>query len=205
MKDKYAVLGNEYLETIAELAEATGWSEEQAGKVLALVIGASEKKACMIASKSRTAQKNMAVTATEKLLRNYRKLKWSIQCGAEHAIKLLDDGEYQRLMEREESIGNQNLRSTAMLTAGNRVLWARLNTALDCFQEFCKNDPRPRVQRQYSMVYRRYIAVPELDVDSIVELANIDRSLFYRDIREATQTISVILFGADNFRDFERS
>ena len=202
MKDKYAVLGNEYLETIAELAEATGWSEEQAGKVLALVIGASEKKACMIASKSRTAQKNMAVTATEKLLRNYRKLKWSIQCGTEHAIKLLDDGEYQRLMEREESIGNQNLRS--MLTAGNRVLWARLNTALDCFQEFCKNDPRPRVQRQYSMVYRRYIAVPELDVDSIVELANIDRSLFYRDIREATQTISVILFGADNFRGFER-
>ena len=61
------------------------------------------------------------------------------------------------------------------------------------------------LQRQYSMVYRRYIAVPELDVDSIVELANIDRSLFYRDIREATQTISVILFGADNFRDFERS
>ena len=55
------------------------------------------------------------------------------------------------------------------------------------------------------MVYRRYIAVTELDVDSIVELANIDRSLFYRDIREATQTISVILFGADNFRDFERS
>lgn len=160
MKDKYAVLGNEYLETIAELAEATGWPEEQAGKVLALVIGASEKKACMIASKSRTAQKNMAVTATEKLLRNYRKLKWSIQCGTEHEIKLLDDGEYQRLMEREESIGNQNLRSTAMLTAGNRVLWARLNTALDCFQEFCKNDPRPRVQRQYSMVYRRYISRP---------------------------------------------
>ena len=90
MKDKYAVLGNEYLETIAELAEATGWPEEQAGKVLALVIGASEKKACMIAGKSRTAQKNMAVTATEKLLRNYRKLKWSIQCGTEHTIKLLE-------------------------------------------------------------------------------------------------------------------
>ena len=202
MKDKYAVLGNEYLETIAELAEATGWPEEQAGKVLALVIGASEKKACMIAGKSRTAQKNMAVTATEKLLKNYRKLKWSIQCGTEHTMKLLEDGEYQRLMEREESVQNQNLRSAALLTAGNRVLWNQLNTALDCFREFCENDPRPRVRRQYSMVYKRYMAVPELDVDSIVELANMDKSLFYRDIREATRTISVILFGAENFRDF---
>ena len=52
------------------------------------------------------------------------------------------------------------------------------------------------------MVYKRYMAVPELDVDSIVELANMDKSLFYRDIREATRTISVILFGAENFRDF---
>ena len=167
-----------------------------------LVIRAWEKKADTGARHNRAAQKDAAVIATEKLLKNYRKLKWSIQCGTEHTMKLLEDGEYQRLMEREESVQNQNLRSAALLTAGNRVLWNQLNTALDCFREFCENDPRPRVRRQYSMVYKRYMAVPELDVDSIVELANMDKSLFYRDIREATRTISVILFGAENFRDF---
>lgn len=201
MKDKYAVLGDEYREAISELAAAAGWPEEQAGKVLALVIGASEKKAGAVARRDRAERKNSAVFAMEKLLKNYRRLKWSIQCGTEHTLKLLEDGEYQRLMEREESIGNQNLRSTALLTAGNRVLWARLNTALDCFRELCENDPRPRVQRQYRVVYERFMAVPELDVDSIVELVNIDKSLLYRDIREATRTISVILFGAGNFTD----
>lgn len=201
MKDKYAVLGDEYREAISELAAAAGWPEEQAGKVLALVIGASEKKAGAVARRDRAERKNSAVFATEKLLKNYRRLRWSIQCGTEHTLKLLEDGEYQRLMEREESIGNQNLRSTALLTAGNRVLWARLNAALDCFRELCENDPRPRVQRQYRVVYERFMAVPELDVDSIVELVNIDKSLLYRDIREATRTISVILFGAGNFTD----
>lgn len=201
MKDKYAVLGDEYREAISELAAAAGWPEEQAGKVLALVIGASEKKAGAVARRDRAERKNSAVFATEKLLKNYRRLKWSIQCGTEHTLKLLDDGEYQRLMEREESIVNQNLRSTALLTAGNRVLWARLNAALDCFRELCENDSRPRVQRQYRVVYERFMAVPELDVDSIVELVNIDKSLLYRDIREATRTISVILFGAGNFTD----
>ena len=202
MNNKYADLERDFQKTVSELADITGWPEEQAGKVLELVIRASEKKADTVARHNRAAQKDAAVIATEKLLKNYRKLKWSIQCGTEHTMKLLEDGEYQRLMEREESVQNQNLRSAALLTAGNRVLWAQLNTALDCFREFCENDPRPRVRRQYSMVYKRYMAVPELDVDSIVELANMDKSLFYRDIREATRTISVILFGAENFRDF---
>ena len=202
MNNKYADLERDFQKTVSELADITGWPEEQAGKVLELVIRASEKKADTVARHNRAAQKDAAVIATEKLLKNYRKLKWSIQCGTEHTMKLLEDGEYQRLMEREESVQNQNLRSAALLTAGNRVLWNQLNTALDCFREICENDPRPRVRRQYSMVYKRYMAVPELDVDSIVELANMDKSLFYRDIREATRTISVILFGAENFRDF---
>ena len=202
MNDKYTNLENEYKSTVKELADITGWTNQQSEKVLALLIRVSETKAGTVARQNRTAQKDAAVIATEKLLKNYRKLKWSIQCGTEHTMKLLEDGEYQRLMEREESVQNQNLRSAALLTAGNRVLWNQLNTALDCFREFCENDPRPRVRRQYSMVYKRYMAVPELDVDSIVELANMDKSLFYRDIREATRTISVILFGAENFRDF---
>lgn len=201
MKDKYAELGNEYRDTIAELAAATGWPEEQAGKVLALVVGASEKKAGAVAHRNRAAQKNATVNATEKLLKNYRRLKWSIECGTEHTLKLLDDSEYQRLMEREDSLHNQQIRSTALLTAGNRVLWARLNTALDCFRELCENDPRPRVQRQYHVIYQRFMAVPELDIDSVAETVNVDRSLLYRDIREATRTISVILFGAGNFEE----
>ena len=66
----------------------------------------------------------------------------------------------------------------------------------------CDETPPFYISHLHSMIYKRYIEVPELDVDSIVELANMDKSLFYRDIREATRTISVILFGAENFRDF---
>lgn len=133
-------------------------------KVLELVIRASEKKADTVARHNRAAQKDAAVIATEKLLKNYRKLKWSIQCGTEHTMKLLEDGEYQRLMEREESVQNQNLRSAALLTAGNRVLWNQLNTALDCFREFCENDPRPRVAL---IVFSAYCQSPVIDLSGL--------------------------------------
>lgn len=116
-------------------------------------------------------------------------------------MKLLEDNEYQRLMELEESVKNQRLRSTAMLTAGNQVLWARLNAALDCFKELCATDPSPRVQRQYQLIYERYIAVPEKPVEDVLELLGIERTRYFTGISEATRTICVILFGAESAAD----
>lgn len=85
-------------------------------------------------------QKNAKIAATRKLLENDRNLKYSIKCGMEHSLKLLKDREYQRLMEKEESIRSQNLTTNVLLTATNHVLWTRLNAALDCYKEMCKND-----------------------------------------------------------------
>ena len=79
MNNKYADLERDFQKTVSELADITGWPEEQAGKVLELVIRASEKKADTVARHNRAAQKDAAVIATEKLLKNYRKLKWSNQ------------------------------------------------------------------------------------------------------------------------------
>lgn len=201
MNDKYSALKKEYEETIHELAQAAGWPEEQAGRVLAVLLNVSEKNACAVTEQHKKAERTAKLEDTKNLLKNYRKLKWSIECGTEHTLKLLADNEYQRLMEMEESVQNQRLRSTVLLTAGNQVLWARLNTALDCFKELCANDPRPRVQRQYQLIYKHYMSSTVMSVDDILELTNMDRSLFYKDIREATRTICVILFGAESAAD----
>lgn len=201
MKDKYANLGKEYADTIHELAQAAGWPEEQAGKVLAVIMRATEEKANTVSEQRQRVKKHEKLDATRNLLKNYRWLKWSIECGTEHTLKLLEDNEYQRLMELEESVKNQRLRSTAMLTAGNQVLWARLNAALDCFKELCATDPSPRVQRQYQLIYERYIAVPEKPVEDVLELLGIERTRYFTGISEATRTICVILFGAESAAD----
>lgn len=197
MNDKYSALKKEYEDTIHELAQAAGWPEEQAGRVLAVLLNVSEKQARSVTEQHRKAERTAKLEDTKNLLKNYRRLKWSIECGTEHTLKLLADNEYQRLMEMEESVQNQRLRSTAMLTAGNRVLWVRLNAALDCFKELCASDPSPRVQRQYRLIYDRYLSVPEKTVEDTLELLGIERTVYFTGIREATETISVILFGAE--------
>ena len=135
MKDKYMDLKTEFTETISALSAATGWTTEQTEDVLELVLAAAEKKTRLTAAQYRDKVKQARVEATKLLLKNYRQLKWSIEAGTENTLAMLEDKKFQRLMELEESVENQNLRSTALLTASNKVLWAQLNTALDCFRE----------------------------------------------------------------------
>ena len=81
MKDKYAGLGNEYREAISELAAAAGWPEEQAGKVLAVILDASERKMRVVSEQCKVERKFEKLGATRNLLKNYRRLKISIVCG----------------------------------------------------------------------------------------------------------------------------
>lgn len=202
MSDKYSALGKEYEDTINELAQAANWSEAQAGRVLAVLLHVSEDKAKDVTKQCRKGKKTEKLESTRSLLENYRRLKWSIECGTEHTIKLLADSEYQRLMEMEESLHNQQLQSTALHTARNRVLWTRLNAALDCFREMCENDPSPQVQRQYKIIYHRYLSSQNIPPESVMELLSVERSQFYKGIRDAVKTLSVILFGADSMDVF---
>ena len=202
MKNQYDNLKKEFQNTVTELSKITGWTREQSKNVLELLAGFTAKKAGQEAEKERVQRKYAKVDATKNLLKNYRRLKLSIQCGTEHTLMLLADAEYQRLMEMEESVQNQRLRSTALWTSGNRVLWARLNAALECFKEMCGHDPSPRVQRQYTLIFEKYIAEPEQSVEDILEKLCIEQAEMYRGLRDATYTLSVILFGADSQEDF---
>ena len=51
MKNKYAALEKEYLDTIARLSKITGWPAEQAESVVELVVRAAEKKAHAVTEK----------------------------------------------------------------------------------------------------------------------------------------------------------
>lgn len=117
MNDKYKELGKDYKDTVAILAETTGWTVKQTRKVLDLLAEITQKQAAAATRKQRTTQKNAKSIAARNLLENYRNLKVSIQCGTEHSLRLLEDSEYLRLMQDEESPVNQGLRSTALLTA----------------------------------------------------------------------------------------
>lgn len=198
MKNQYSTLKNEYKDTLGELSLITGWTPAQAEKVLEIMT----KHMKTATLEQQETKKNAKILATKKLLKNYRNLKISIDSGTKHTQKLLADREYQSLMEKEESIANQKMSATALLTASNRVLWARLNTALDCFKEMCKADRSPSVQRGYPLIYTRYLCESRMNLDAILERFAIEKSTYFRNMGAAVSTLSVILFGSDSAEDF---
>lgn len=202
MKNNYAVLEKEYLDTIMRLSEITGWPAEQAESVVGLVVQAAEKKANAVAERNVRDLKNAKYLATKKLLQNYRRLREAINLGTEHALKLLEDTEYQRLMQAEESLQNQKVLSVALIAAANRVLWARVNAALECYREICAQAISLREQRGYELIIERYISSQKYSVDTILERLHLERSVFFDGLKMATETLSVLLFGAGNTEDF---
>lgn len=202
MKDKYMELKTEFRQTVSALSTTTGWTMEQTEDVLELVLTAAEKKTRLTAAQYQDRVKQARIEATKLLLKNYRQLKWSIESGTDNALALLEEKKFQRLMELEESAGNQALRSTALLTASNKVLWAQLNTALDCFREYCETAPSQQTKRQYRIIYERYLAPQEKSVQDIIEFLHIERTHFFRGVQEAASTLSVLLFGSHSQEDF---
>ena len=202
MKNKYAALEKEYLDTIARLSKITGWPAEQAESVVELVVRAAEKKAHAVTEKKYQDMKNAKYLATKRLLQNYRRLREAINLGTEHALKLLEDTEYQRLMEGEESLQNQRVQSVAFAAAGNRVIWSWVNTALDCLKGISDNAKTDREKRQYSLIYKRYIDPHEYPVGEIAASLHIEQAEYYRGINSALESLSILLFGLGNAEDF---
>lgn len=202
MKNNYAVLEKEYLDTIMRLSEITGWPAAQAESVVGLVVQAAEKKANAVAERKYHDLKDAKFLATKKLLQNYRRLREAINLGTEHALKLLKDTEYQRLMQAEESLQNQKVQSVALIAAANRVLWARMNAALECFKELCGQASRNREKRAYEVIERLYVKGSEYPIETVIIQCHIERAEFYKCVKYATETLSVLLFGAGNTEDF---
>lgn len=165
--------------------------------LMALVSGHDHKE---ITAQVRRDQKTQKINATKKLLQSYAKLKASVDSGVYQAIDVIDDTEIQRLMEREESVKNQQVRSLAMQAATNRVLFLQINSSLEALKTICNADQDPRFRRQYDLLYQRYIL--HSPIEKILATLKIERSEFYRTQRDALQTLSVILFGATTATDF---
>ena len=96
----------------------------------------------------------------------------------------------------------QKLTSISLLTASNQVLWARLNSALDCFKEMCKNETSPSAQRGYKLIYARYLCDTPISISAIEERFAIEHSTLYKNLNRAIATLSVILFGSESAEDF---
>lgn len=192
-------LTKQYEETLQLLTKETGWSKDTANSVLHLLLSAAAEQEAKTDQLRREEHKSR-IAAAKELMQNYHQLKAAVSSGISRALDVIDDTEIQRLMEREESVRNQQVRSLALQNSANKILFLRLNAALDEMKIICEADSNPRVRRQYGVLYSRY--VHRVSIEGILELYNIERTEFFRNLKAAFETLAVLLFGANSITDF---
>lgn len=183
-----------YEEARKILKNESNLDEASANAILQMVaLAAESNRKSTLAQSQKTAQEKR-VKAAKRLLESYHLLKASVRSGIESTADLLDDSEMQLLMQREESVKNQQVRSLAMQAATNRVLLAQIENALREMKTVCHSDRSPRFRRQFDVLYSRYIR--GWAIEAICTEYGIERSYFFRTLNDATLTFSTLLFGA---------
>ena len=204
-KDAYSTIKEELQETLALVAEKSGW---EAGTVMELIRAvrltekleapAQKPPAPPPAQEKSPGEGNIAYT--KYLLKNYRLLKSAVDARITSTVQMLDDAQMQMLMEREESVKNQQVRSIAMISAKDRVLFAQLESALEQMRLICEASKNPREQRQYKILVSRYIH--GLSLNRTLDLYGIEKSEYFRCPTNAVEKLSVIMFGAERGNNF---
>lgn len=187
------------------LAQDLGCSEVVAEKVMSIICDYSRQAATEAATevateaatekirKQEAEKAHENVKTVRKILRNYNRVKASVACAVESTVDLLDDTEIQRLMQREESVKNQQVRSLAVQTGRSEVLLAQVEAALSKLKEISDASYHPGQKRQYALIHSKYIE--DAPIEKILNRFHIERSIYYKDIRAAEELLAILLFG----------
>ncbi len=189
-----------YREARKILAQQDKVDEVNEQAILILMKLAANEERRNASARLRRKQKQEKVIAAKKLLLNYHKLQSAVESSVARVADVMDDTEIERLMMREDSIKNQQVRSLAIQAATTRVLFLQVTNALEEMKSICRADQNPRFRRQYDFLCAKYIQGHS--TEQILSSFGIERSEFYRTQQEALQTFSVLLFGATTVSDF---
>lgn len=190
-KNQYDDLEKQLQEVSLSVAKDSGYTPETAEAVLKLMTAVASQQADITAQQKNIARRDAKILATRELLKNYHKIEASVKSAVVSTEQVLQENEFRRLMEQENSMRDKQIRSVAVATARSKALLAQIDSALESFKEICSHDSNPRCRREYPILYLYYIH--KLPVDNICERLNISRMTFFRGLEDAVREFSVIL------------
>lgn len=183
----------------SSLAQDLNCSEKTAQKVLSVLFDCSAKAAVEEIRKQEARKSQSKVIAVRKILRDYNRIRESIDCAVTSTVDVLDNTEIQRLMQREESVKNQQVRALALQIGKSSVLLAQIDAALNKLKRISSASGKPAQKRQYGLIYYKYIA--GYGTQEILEMFHIERTVYYENLRAAEETLALMMFGADSAQE----
>lgn len=160
---------------------------------LEIIAEAVLKQQRKIEKKIEHPDKDWRLRNTKLLLRHYRWL--SLHC--EELVEDLD--EYGEILFDPEEL---NLKALMKYKAKTKKMMDYFDATWGSYYQHCKNRGG-MAQRRVDVLYRLYIANPEMKKVELAEKYDVDESTIRRDESKATKELSTFLFGIDSLNDLE--
>ncbi|MCX7779622.1 MAG: hypothetical protein N2491_01750 [Negativicutes bacterium] len=135
---------------------------------------------------------------TRLLLKNYHLLKehcsrsvYSLQQTTENAIDILD------AMERFDS--KTYIESIKKSVTRTYIILTHIDTMLDLYAVYCEKSKREEDKRRYRVLSAYYFE--NVEMAEIMRREGIEERTCYRDIRDACEKLSALIFGMDSIMD----
>lgn len=149
--------------------------------------------------KSRKSRHYRRLHNTRALLVNYRMLKEHIkyavydanQIVQEKAVDILD------LMWEKNNNSANFVESIKRSVERTVIIMNHIDNMLDIYKKLCQMSEKSEDMRKWSTINAMYLDAEPMTVTQIAELEHVDRRTVYRDIEDAIEKISSLIFGVE--------
>lgn len=158
---------------------------------LEIIVDAVLKSQKKINKEKQKEKQDWKLRNTNLLLKNYRMLK-------KHC-----DGIVPRLHQFEESVFDPeelNLEKLMKYKARTKEMLDYFDIMLSSYNQYCHNQGIA-AERRFDVINKIYISNPSFSKSQMAGIYDLDDRTIQRDIRKASQELSVFLFGIDSIED----
>lgn len=135
---------------------------------------------------------------TKLLLKHYRTLK-------DYCAKAIYDHksaqESQSPLEILESLGVCDRTTYIEAIKGSvgktQMIMAHVERMIQVYQSYCQTSGKEEDKRRFRILQAAYLNEGVRKMEDICEMESIDRSTYFRDIKECVEMLSALIFGAD--------
>lgn len=141
--------------------------------------------------KKKVKHKDWRLRNTDLLLKNYRLLN-------KHCQDIIEDLEtYESIVFDPEQL---DLHALMKYKAKTKKMLNYFDSMLKVYKDYCNNNG-VMAERRFKIMYEMYIDHNNKSVDDLADFWNMDRSTVFRDLKKASEELSVFLFGVDSIND----
>jgi len=134
---------------------------------------------------------------TKLLLKNYRELVRHSQNAIYETAQLDDDSLFDILDVMGISKGNHYIESIKASTERTQIILAHVNKMLMLYRIYCENSSAMEDKRRFRVLNALYIQEPPKTREQIAKDEFVDVRTIARDVKNATEKITFLLFGID--------